>query len=336
MPALLTRPAEVLERMRWQGEMYRTLRSPSSYWQQAFVRAEWDLPLEAPEVGVLFTAWAAGGLVLLARHAETRRFAAGAAVLMATLLAAHLVYPFQAFRNLLPLAALGCVAAGHAAGRLADRLVRPRAVALAALGALALLYAPADLRWARTQRELRDSRLAAVDWVAARLRPGDRVLVQGELAVLPSQLARLGLPPASPPWPRSRAEALRAEPRFLVIGELVDTAGAPVVSTADRRALRRRYRPRVRFGDAVVGAEAWFWRGNHQRVTVWERRARRRALVSRTTGSGPSRADSVAAYAAARAARPPPRRPARTRHRGSSRGSPRTRRARRRPSPRRG
>jgi hypothetical protein len=275
MPALVTSPAAVVERIRWQGEMYRTLRSPSSYWQQAFGRAEWDLPLEAPEVGLVFATWAAGGAVLLARRAGTRRFAAGAALFAAALLAAHLVYPFQAFRNLLPLAAMGCVAAGAVAAALAERLGRPGAVTAAAVVLLALLFAPADLGWLRRQRALRDSRSETVEWLAAHRRDGDRVAIQGELAMSPSELAHAGVTAPAAAWESMRPAAMRGEPRFLVIGDLVDAAGVPVVPPTDRRALRRRYRQRAVFGEAVVGAAPWFWRGNRQRVTIWERRAHR-------------------------------------------------------------
>jgi hypothetical protein len=322
MPALVTRTGAVVERMRWQAEMYRTLRSPTSYWQQAFVRAEWDLPMEAAELGIVFTAWASTGAVLLARDRETRRFVIGAAVFTATLLAAHLGYPFQAFRNLLPLAGLACAAVGVAAALLARRLAQPRRVGLLAVTLLALLFGPADLRWAGEQSALRDSRLQAVDWVEARRRDGDSVLVQGELAVLPSELARLGAPTTAVPWAATRARALRGEPRFLLLGDLVDQAGVSVVPVADRRALRRRYRQRAVFGESIVSAQRWSWRGNRQRITVWERRLYRSGLPA---GDG---------YTAA--ARASPRRWARTRRRGSSRGCPRTRRGRWRPSSRRG
>ncbi|HVR97104.1 MAG TPA: glycosyltransferase family 39 protein, partial [Thermoanaerobaculia bacterium] len=61
MPALATHPAAVLDGILSQGRIYGELTSPP-LWQQAILRAEWDLPFEHPELGVLYLLLAAAGL----------------------------------------------------------------------------------------------------------------------------------------------------------------------------------------------------------------------------------------------------------------------------------
>ncbi|HEV8631874.1 MAG TPA: glycosyltransferase family 39 protein, partial [Thermoanaerobaculia bacterium] len=55
MPALVLRPAAVAAGLHEMDVIY-THQPAGSYWQQAFQRAEWDLPLEHPEVGFAFAA----------------------------------------------------------------------------------------------------------------------------------------------------------------------------------------------------------------------------------------------------------------------------------------
>ena len=272
MPALLRDPQGVWTRMRWQARQYA--RETPTYWDQAFERAEWDVPLEAPEIGLPFALAAAAGLGALLARRGARRHALAQLLFAAALLAVYARFPFQAFRNLLPVAALSCVWAGGAAGWVAARVRRPWLVGVGAAALLAVPFLPADLRFARERAALVDSRREAVDWLAAHGGRA-RVLAQEEAAIHPRELARL---------PRARAAALsgvvasaaRGEPRWLVLADLYHR-GRPLVGAEELAIVERSYRKRAAFGDRQRPARAAYSRGNALRVTVWERRPGARA-----------------------------------------------------------
>ena len=275
MPALLRDPRGVWERMRWQSRQYG--RETPAYWDQAFERAEWNLPIEAPELGAPFALAAAAGLAALLARRGARRHAIAQLLFAAALVAVYARFPFQAFRNLLPVAALGCVWAGGTAGWLAARSRRPWLVAAGAVALLAALFLPDDLRFARERGALVDSRREAIDWLAAHGGRA-RVLAQEEAAIHPRELARL---------PRARAashtdllaSAARAEPRWLVLADL--TSRGTALLGAERLAIvERSYRRRAAFGERERPARAAYSRGNALRVTVWERRPGARAGVT--------------------------------------------------------
>lgn len=279
MPALVGDPQGVWARMRWQARQYG--RETPTYLEQAFERAEWDVPLEAPEIGLPFALVAAAGLATLVARREARRHALAQLLFAALLVAVHARFPFQAFRNLLPVAALACVWAGGAAGWLAARVHRPWPVAAGAAALLAALFGPADLRFARERAALVDSRREAVDWLASHA-GGGRVLAQEEAAIHPRELARLPRAGAAP-LAGVVAAAARAEPRWLVLADLTSRRAA--FPAADQLAVvERSYQPRVAFGERRRPARAAYTRGNALRVTVWERRPGARAGATAPPG----------------------------------------------------
>jgi len=272
MPALLRDPHGVWARMRWQARQYA--RETPAYWDQAFERAEWNVPIEAPEIGAPFALAAAAGLAALLARRGSRRHALAQLLFAAALVAAYARFPFQAFRNLLPLAALCCVWAGGAVGWVAARARRPWLVAGGAAALLAVLFLPADLRFARERAALVDSRREAVDWLAARGGRA-RVLAQEEAAIHPRELARLPRARAAP-HADLVASAARAEPRWLVLADLT-FRGTALIGPERLAVVERSYRRRATFGGRPRPARAAFSRGNALRVTVWERRPGARA-----------------------------------------------------------
>jgi hypothetical protein len=157
MPALVVRTASVVRALTYEVSLYAGGASPS-YWDQTVRRAEWDLPLVAPEIGwpllvlavVAFAAaladWPSGrvrasvqatggadaGPGLPGAAATTTRATALAwGVYAAALGLLFTRYPFRPWRNLLPLAPLAAVLVGCLYGRLR------RAAAAAAAAAAA-------------------------------------------------------------------------------------------------------------------------------------------------------------------------------------------------------
>lgn len=291
MPALVTRPVEVLAAIERQAVIYAHLRSPS-FASQAFLRAEWDLPFPAPELGAPFLAAAAAGFVAmlrdralgsgpLAASAGARRRLAPTAwgwlVFAAALVVVYARAPFQPFRNLLPLVPLACasfaVGVVHLQQWLAARCgLPPRRVGAAAVAALALLFAPSLGAYAAERARLVDSRVEAVDWLAARVQRGQGVLVLREMAFLPAELARLPGRPVVRRWDVAADALGRTRPRW-VVGGWLERRGELPVDVAALDWLRRDYVLRAAFGsDLTPGDPQHTWRGSRQRVYVLERR----------------------------------------------------------------
>jgi hypothetical protein len=153
MPALVVEPREVWARMLWQRDTYDALRI-GSYWDQAVRYAEWDLPAQSAELGLTFLALALAGLAVGVAAPRWRRPALGWLLFGALLVGLHARYAFQAFRNLLPLAALGCVAFALLVAWAGERLRRPRLAAVLASAVLLALFARPHLAYAPEPRYL--------------------------------------------------------------------------------------------------------------------------------------------------------------------------------------
>lgn len=273
MPALVLRPQGVREAWQWLGIWYGGPQQASDpFWPQAVRRAEWDQPLAAPELGWPFLLLAAAGLVVALADRRLARRVVGWVIYGAVFVGLAARFPFQPFRNLLPLVAPAGVLAALALAWLVRRLPGPRwAWAAAAALALLLALAPPAVEYSHGRAAARDSRTEALAWLAPRLRPGDRVLVATELAILPSELRRLPARVRAVPWPAAR-EALRTGKfRFYLGGALrLDGSRPPGPRSLER--LARRYEVRATFGDSLTYAHAGLFSGNRRRVDVWEAR----------------------------------------------------------------
>ena len=289
MPTLWREPMALWQRLQWIEGLYSTLKG-DSYWHQAFVRGQADLPLPYPEVGAVFALWALAGVALLVVSPRWRRFGVALVVFAVLLMAFCSTYSWTPFRNLLSLAAVACVAAGYAAGRLAERLQRAGLVAGAAIAFLLVWFAPPARHFVAERRGLVDSRHQAAEWIAAR-RPTGRVLVQTTVAMARSDLARLGSRAREASWPQIERQALRRPPQFVVIGDLVRTTDLePLIDPAQLRRLRHRYRVAATFGDHQSFSDSWTWRTNRLRVVVLERWSpeRRRGGTGDPEPAGPA------------------------------------------------
>jgi hypothetical protein len=272
MPALVFRTTAVLANVFAQSGAY-SASAIGSYWDQAWRRAEWSQPFPHPELGIGFLLLSGAALLSALADRRLRPTALAWAACAVVWCAAFLQYPFRAFRNLLPLLPLACVLVAALYSRLRAGVERRRWLYDVATAAVIFaLFLSADLDYARDRLALRDSRVEAVDWLAARLQPGDQVLISEELVILPTELDRL---PVEPVVLRARAARawLRGEPpvRFVVTGKLDPRRGGELESFLEEGRGRRAFSPAARFG---AKPSTRIWRGNDQLVLIFERRAR--------------------------------------------------------------
>lgn len=270
MPALVTNRQGVLTDTARQA-VYYAGQTEGSYWDQAVRRAEWDQPLEGPEMGAAFLAWAALGWLAALCDRRDRRFRP--TVLAWTLYAAATAlvlsrYSYRPFRNLLPLVPLACVLAALLVVRVRERVPRRVWVDLwiepAAAVLAGLLLLPGALAYARGRAGLVDSRVQAVDWAREHAAGGDPVLVSQELAVVRSEIARLGGRGVVLDEQDAR-KRLRRRGGF----ELVVTgAGTGLPGLIAAGGTREPYELAARFGETPGVTH---WRGNRQAVLVFRR-----------------------------------------------------------------
>jgi 4-amino-4-deoxy-L-arabinose transferase-like glycosyltransferase len=274
MPALALRNTAVLTHILNQSAAYSTS-VIGSYWDQALRRAEWSQPFPHPELGVVFLMLVGAGWIAALRDRRLRPPVVAWTLCAMVWCLAFLQYPFRTFRNLLPLLPFACVVAAALYARLRERLPPSssrRRVDLAAAAALLALFLPADLDYARARLALVDSRVQAVDWLVANVRPGDEVLVSAELAILPRELRRLPVEPAVLAAPRARAW-LRQHPavEYVVTGRLKPSRAGDVATFLERNRIGRVFRLAARFGEQP---STRVWRGNNQLVLIYQRRIR--------------------------------------------------------------
>lgn len=274
LPGLLFHPGAVRDAIQRQGELYRELPSPAPLWRQVLVRAEWDLPYDHPEIGAVFLLIALAGLIAALRDHDLAPAAQSWALYAAATILLLSRQSFQPFRNLLPLVAPACILAALLWVRLRGRLNPPHGplrVDAAGLLLIAVLFVHPLADYVRGRLHLRDSRTEAVDWLAPRLRPGDRVLVVRELQIQPAELARLPGRIDLRPWSRALKGLGRRPTRFL-LASAPPQEGPGSLAPGERETLLQAYEVRARFGETPTPSDPGWWRGNRQTVYVLERR----------------------------------------------------------------
>jgi hypothetical protein len=273
MPAFVLRPANVMAAAHEMSQTYGT-QEIGEYWQQAVHRAEWDLPLEHPELGFVFLVLVAGGIVVALRDRRWSRSAWG--WLLFAIATGLLVapYKFRAFRNLLPLVPLGCVLAALLYAEARRRLSRPfRQVSLDLAAALLplILFAPAVYRYTASQFRLEDSRTAAVRWLARHARPDERILISEELAFQPGRLDRLPNETAVRSWEKAWSRIWKRRFHYLVLGEIATPEGQPLILPSMREWILQNYRLEATFGSEKGLPGPFLLKGNHQIIYVLRR-----------------------------------------------------------------
>jgi hypothetical protein len=273
MPALLLKPAAVLKQVRFQSKVYQR-HVVGSYWDQAVRRAEWDLPLEHPELGLTFLILTAAGLAVALGDRRWRKPVLGWLLFALATFALFAQYRFRAFRNLLPLVPLACVLVALLYARLREALPpRPRlAVSLAAAALPVLLFAPALLQFSRAQLAVDDSREQAVRWLSRHTGPEHRVLFTEELGFLPHRIESLRAQTAVRPWGPARGRILRQRFHYVVVPGFLDPAGLPLISPQLAEKILRRYEIATRFGSKPPFQIRGRFKGNEQLICILKKK----------------------------------------------------------------
>lgn len=271
MPSLITKGGTILTRMLVEHAGY-SVNQTGSYWQQAVRRAEWDLPFEGPEIGYVFLVLATAGIGVAVAVRRWRRDGVAWALFVALMVGFHASYAFQVFRHLLPVVALGCVAIGVFIAWIGERLRRPRLVAALTAALLVALFAVEDFDYVAARASLRDTRTQSVDWLVRHRDPAHKVLVLGEAPMHPDELLRLGPRIQVQGWEQARPAAMRAEPRFLLVPDLVQNDGRPLIPREQRPPLLAAYQIRATFGDRTGSVHGAFFLDNRLRVFLLERK----------------------------------------------------------------
>jgi dolichyl-phosphate-mannose-protein mannosyltransferase len=273
MPALVLRPANVMAAAHEMSQTYGT-QEIGVYWDQAVHRAEWDLPLEHPEVGIVFLVLVAAGLAVALRDRRWSRSAWGWLLFAAATGLLVAPYKFRAFRNLLSLVPLGCVLAAllyAEARRRLSRPFRPVWLDLAAMLLPVVLFAPALYPYCASQFRLEDSRTAALHWLAHHARPEERILFAEELAFLPGRVGNLPNETAVRPWEKAWNRIWKRRFHYLVLGEISDPAGNPWILPSMREWILQNYRLEATFGSERGLPGPYLLKGNHQIIYILRR-----------------------------------------------------------------
>jgi hypothetical protein len=274
MPALLLRTGRVVKALVFEASFYAV--PFGSYWDQAVRRAEWDLPLDFPELGWPLLALAAVALVAALADRRQARAVLGWGAYAAALGVLLSRFPFHAFRNLLSLVPLLAVLIGCLYAGVRRRVARPAARLTLDAAAIALplaLFAAPLSSYVGHQLSLVDSRHQAVRWLAAHVAAGETVVVAAELAFLPSELETVPAGVGEVHWPELRRDIGERRCRFAVLGEIFVHGLGPIPPAVWRDEILTRYAIRAAYGEeGPHGEPAWAFHGNRQRIYVLERR----------------------------------------------------------------
>jgi hypothetical protein len=218
------------------------------------------------------------GSVLMFREKLTRWTALGWMLFAGLLLAVFVGRPFQAFRNLLPLVPLFCIAAAIAFSQLIDwarRGVRPSlrfGITVALLGACLVFLGFSSSRNVQQRMTHRDTRVQAIDWLQRHTRNEERILGIRELAILPAGWKRIAANLTVVSWTEAADLLEREQFDYIVTGEF-DLRYAP---DADRSAANlARWKEKTAplsvqadFGAVVTPIVPYLWRTNDERILI--------------------------------------------------------------------
>ncbi|HYO13275.1 MAG TPA: glycosyltransferase family 39 protein [Thermoanaerobaculia bacterium] len=273
MPALVLRTGEVRTQLQAQSEVYRR-DVIGSYWDQAILRAEWDLPFNHPELGTTFLALTAAGLAIGLWDRRWRKTVLGWILFAAATFALFAPYQFRAFRNLLPLIPLACLLVTLAYARLREALPsQPRwALDLAAAAFPVVFFVPGLVEFGRHQLAVTDTREQAIEWLADHTRPRDRVLLVEELVFLPSRIESLPARTAVQPWAQARDRIFIQRFDYLVLPGLRDAGGQDMIPRSLAERILRHYQAEVQLGSTPTFDVPGYFKGNDQIIYILKRK----------------------------------------------------------------
>jgi hypothetical protein len=288
MPALLLRTHTVIEGLRTMDIVYG-IQEIGSYWDQMVRRAEWDLPIDHPEVGLAFLLLALAGLAV--GLWDRRRSGAVWGWLVFGVSTALLVapYKFRAFRNLLALVPFGCALVALLYAWLRERTSRRLWLDVAAAALPVLLFAPTLYAYDAFELTLTDSRESAVRWLIRHTKPEDRVLIAEELAILPHRIAEVPARAFVQKWGQARARAIQRKDPYLVLGILNRRDGKLKIVSPIRDWILANYKTVAQFGSTPTAGYEGEFRGNQQTIYILKRGPRPKALEEAKGGDSEAR-----------------------------------------------
>jgi hypothetical protein len=280
MPALVLRTGEVLTQIRNQSVVYKS-DAIGSYWDQAVLWAEWDIPYGHPELGMTFLVLTAAGVAVGLWDRRWRKTVLGWLVFAAATAVLFAPYKFRAFRNLLPLIPPACLLVTLVYARLREALpLQPRwAVDVAAAALPIVLFVPDLVQFGRHQLAVVDTRERAVEWLAGHVRPRDRVLISEELAFLPPRLASLPGKPVVQDWQRARRRILRQRFHYVILGGLRDRNGRELLHPRVVKQILSIYEIEAQFGSSPTSDIKGAFRGNDQIIYILKRKPKEKQAV---------------------------------------------------------
>jgi len=252
---------------------YGIINSTPGYFGQAVSASELGWPL-------VIAGCAAIGLMF--RRKATQWTALGWILFAAVLLAVFVGRPFQAFRNLLPLVPLLCIAAAIAFSQLVDWARRGTypwvrcAITVALFGGCVVSVGFPSFRQVQRRITNRDTRVQAIDWLQQHANKGDRVLGIRELAILPAEWERIAAVPTVVAWKEANDLLEREQFDYVATGEF-NLHYAP---DADRLSVylarwKQKTEPlpvQADFGSVVTPVVPYLWRTNDERILILRRR----------------------------------------------------------------
>jgi hypothetical protein len=274
MPALVVKTGTVIQALRDQSAVYAGGQM-GSYWYQAVHRAEWDLPLEHPELGIVFLVLVTAGLAVALLDRRWSRSVQGWVLFAAALGLLLSPYTFRVLRNFLALVPLAVILVALLYAKLREAVPRRIWVDLAAAVLPLLLWAPALSQYVHHQLTVEDTRELAIDWLARHTEPDDRILFVEELAFLPSRIATLGPRGENRPWREVAPLIEKRRARYLVLGNLTLGDGRPRIRPSFRPAIFHRYQTVAQFGSEHTFVFPGAHKGNYQTIYILKRMPRR-------------------------------------------------------------
>jgi dolichyl-phosphate-mannose-protein mannosyltransferase len=260
---------------------YGIINSVPGYFGQAVSASELGWPLAI--AGCL-------GIVLMFCERLTRWTALGWTLFAGLLLAVFIGRPFQAFRNLLPLVPLLCIAAAVAFSQLIDWARRgPHlwryAVTLALIGSCLISTGFSSFRQVQHRIAHRDTRIQAIDWLQQRASKGEKVLGIRELAILPAEWKKIAANLTVVSWSEAADLLEREQFDYVVTGDF-NLRYAPDAErfSADLAHWKEKTAPfavLADFGAVVTPVVPYLWRTNDERILILRSSASRADRDSR-------------------------------------------------------
>jgi dolichyl-phosphate-mannose-protein mannosyltransferase/glycosyl transferase family 22 (putative mannosyltransferase) len=273
-PATILKLPAVMRDVAITASNYGIINSSPGYFGQAVSGSELGWPL---------TIAGCAGIVFMFRRKSTRSTALSWSLFVLLLLAIFLGKPFQAFRNLLPLVPLLCIAAAIVFSDLIDWARRGAppwlrfGLTVALIGGCVVSLGFSSFRQAQRRMAHPDTRIQAIDWLQQHAAKEERILGIRELAILPAEWKRLAASSTVVSWFEASDLLEREQFDYVVTGDL-DLRYAPDADQSSAWLARWKQKTallpaQADFGSVVTPVVPYLWRTNDERILILRKTA---------------------------------------------------------------